>query len=58
MLDDDLLHIHNGGGLSICSHGERPALAINAQDGTSRTIITIELCCTSCIVLYAISLGK
>ena len=47
ILGDDLLQIQNGGGLSICSHNECHVLAINSQDDTSRTIITIELFCTS-----------
>ena len=29
MLDDDLLQIHNGGGLSICAHDECPVLETN-----------------------------
>ena len=41
MLDDYLLQIHNGGGISICYHDECPVLEINAQDDTSRTIIPI-----------------
>ena len=53
MLDDDMLHIHNGGGISICAHDECPVLSINAQNDTSRNNIPIDFifrlatfCCT------------
>ena len=41
MLDDDLVHIHNDGGLSIWAHGECTVLEINAQDDTTRKFIPI-----------------
>ena len=41
MLDYELLHIQNGGGISIYAHYEYTVLEINAQDDTSRTIIPI-----------------
>ena len=36
MIDDDLLKIQNGGGLSICAHDEYTVLEINAQDYTRK----------------------
>ena len=36
MIDDDLLHIQNGSGLSVCDHSECPMLSINAEDYTTR----------------------
>ena len=58
MLDDDLLRIQNGGGLSICDNDECSVEAINTQDDTSRTIIPLELFCVSNILLYAIAIEK